>query len=91
MQNLSTTHRQDIAKHDDIFVPAGRGKTAFIDVRDIAAVAAQEQVKDEARWAQQAAIGGVPFFIVNHQYAWSGAQPPEAILQMLKQIVGERS
>lgn len=41
MQNLSTTHRQDIAEHDDIFVPAGRGKTAFIDVRDIAAVAAR--------------------------------------------------
>jgi uncharacterized protein YbjT (DUF2867 family) len=41
MQNLSTTHRQDIAEQGDIFVPAGRGKTAFIDVRDIAAVAAR--------------------------------------------------
>jgi len=39
MQNLSTTHRLDIQKHDDIFIPAGNGKTAFIDVRDIAAVA----------------------------------------------------
>ncbi|MCB0122170.1 MAG: SDR family oxidoreductase [Caldilineaceae bacterium] len=39
MQNLSTTHRQDIKEHNDIFIPAGRGKTAFIDVRDIAAVA----------------------------------------------------
>jgi predicted DsbA family dithiol-disulfide isomerase len=53
--------------------------------------AAQEQVLADARWAQQAGISGVPFFIVNHQYAWSGAQPPEAILQMLKQIEGERS
>lgn len=41
MQNLSTTHRQEIRDEDAIFVPAGRGKTAFIDVRDIAAVAAQ--------------------------------------------------
>jgi uncharacterized protein YbjT (DUF2867 family) len=41
MQNLSTTHRQDIVEHNDIFVPAGKGKTAFIDVRDIAAVAAK--------------------------------------------------
>lgn len=41
MQNLSTTHRQDIGENDDIFIPAGRGKTAFIDVRDIAAVAAK--------------------------------------------------
>lgn len=41
MQNLSTTHREDILRHDDIFLPAGRGKTAFVDVRDIAAVAAK--------------------------------------------------
>lgn len=48
--------------------------------------AAQEQVLADAQWAQQAGISGVPFFIVNNKYAWSGAQPPEAILQMLKQI-----
>lgn len=41
MQNLSTTHRGDIREHDEIFVPAGKGKTSFIDVRDIAAVAAK--------------------------------------------------
>ena len=39
MQNLSTTHRRDIAVHDEIFVPAGAGRTSFIDVRDVAAVA----------------------------------------------------
>lgn len=39
MQNLSTMHRQDIRENNDIFIPAGKGKTAFIDVRDIAAVA----------------------------------------------------
>lgn len=40
MQNLSTTHRQDIVEHDDVFIPAGKGKTAFVDTRDLAAVAA---------------------------------------------------
>lgn len=40
MQNLNTTHRDDIRDGNDIFVPAGFGKTSFIDVRDIAAVAA---------------------------------------------------
>lgn len=40
MQNLDTTHRQDITEHHDVFVPAGKSKTAFIDVRDIGAVAA---------------------------------------------------
>lgn len=40
MQNLSTTHRDEIKDQNEIFVPAGRGKTSFIDARDIAAVAA---------------------------------------------------
>jgi uncharacterized protein YbjT (DUF2867 family) len=40
MQNLSTTHRQDLVEHDDVFIPAGKGKTAFVDTRDLAAVAA---------------------------------------------------
>lgn len=39
MQNLSTTHRDDVRDRSRIFVPAGRGRTAFIDARDIAAVA----------------------------------------------------
>ncbi len=40
MQNLNTTHRREIQEEQAIWVPAGRGKTSFIDVRDIAAVAA---------------------------------------------------
>ena len=40
MQNLSTTHRQDIKENSEIFIPAGKGKTSFIDVRDIAQVSA---------------------------------------------------
>ncbi len=50
--------------------------------------AATEQVLADARWAQGAGISGVPFFIVDNKYAWSGAQPPEAILRMLRQIDG---
>ncbi len=41
MQNLSTTHRDEIRDQHVIAVPAGNGKTSFIDVRDIAAVAAK--------------------------------------------------
>lgn len=40
MQNLSTTHRDEIRLRNEIFVPAGNGRTSFIDVRDIGAVAA---------------------------------------------------
>jgi uncharacterized protein YbjT (DUF2867 family) len=41
MQNLSTTHQDEIRDEDVIAVPAGQGKTSFIDARDVAAVAAK--------------------------------------------------
>ncbi len=40
MQNLSTTHRAEIAERNEIFVPAGDGRTSFVDVADIGEVAA---------------------------------------------------
>ena len=40
MQNLSTTHRNEIKLRSEIFVPAGHGRTSFVDVRDVGAVAA---------------------------------------------------
>ncbi len=39
MQNLSTTHAAEIRERDEIFVPAGKGTTSFIDVRDLAEIA----------------------------------------------------
>lgn len=41
MQNLSTTHREDIRERSDLTIPAGDGRTAFVDVRDVAAVGAK--------------------------------------------------
>ena len=38
MQNLATTHRDDIRLRGEIFIPAGAGRTSFVDVRDVAAV-----------------------------------------------------
>lgn len=40
MQNLNTTHRLEIKDRDEVFVPVGKARTSFIDVRDIGAVAA---------------------------------------------------
>lgn len=40
MQNLNTTHRAEIRECDEIYIPVGRAKTSFLDVRDIGAVAA---------------------------------------------------
>lgn len=41
MQNLNTTHLEDIREHNEIFLPAGRAKVSFIDTRDIGEAAAQ--------------------------------------------------
>lgn len=41
MQNLMTTHVAEIRDHSAIDVPAGNGRTAFVDVDDIAAVAGE--------------------------------------------------
>ena len=39
MQNLATTHRDEIRNESELFVPAGTGVTSFVDVRDIAEAA----------------------------------------------------
>lgn len=41
MQNISTTHRDEVRLNNEIFVPAGKGKTSFIDCRDIAEIGAK--------------------------------------------------
>jgi uncharacterized protein YbjT (DUF2867 family) len=46
MQNLDTFYRDDIRLRDELFVPAGRAKTSFIDVRDIGAVAGLALTED---------------------------------------------
>lgn len=40
MQNLNTTHLEDIKKLRKIILPAGNGKTSFVDTRDVAEVGA---------------------------------------------------
>ena len=47
MQNLSTTHAPEIRELDEIWVPAGRrSRTAHVDARDVAAVAARALVEE---------------------------------------------
>ncbi len=46
MQNLATTHRADLRDRDRIIVPAGRGRTSFVDARDIAEVGVRALTED---------------------------------------------
>lgn len=39
-QNLARVHGAQVREHDELLMPAGRGRTAFVDARDVAAVAA---------------------------------------------------
>jgi len=43
-QNLGDAYRKDIATDNRIFVPAGKARVAFVDVRDVADVAAEALV-----------------------------------------------
>lgn len=41
MQNLTTTHLAEIRDRNELYIPAGKSRTAFIDVADIGAVGAR--------------------------------------------------
>ncbi len=41
MQNLATAHAAEVRDCGEVFVPAGRGKTSFVDARDIGEAAAR--------------------------------------------------
>ena len=47
MQNLNTTHREDILIRNELFIPVGKAKTSFIDTRDIAEIAAISLTEEE--------------------------------------------
>jgi uncharacterized protein YbjT (DUF2867 family) len=51
MQNFTDVHRDDVRLRSEIFVPAGRGRTSFVDVRDVAAVAVKALNEGHARRA----------------------------------------
>ena len=62
---------------------------------DLGAETVRAQVEAEAREAGQLGVSGVPFFVINDKYAFSGAQPPEVILNTLRKVAklerGEQS
>jgi len=47
MQNLTTTHLDEIREEKRLFLPAGEGRTNFIDVRDIGEASARVLIGEE--------------------------------------------
>ena len=58
MQNLQTAYRYDIRDHDRIRLPAGKGRTSFIDTRDIAAAAAVALTQPDAHRGRSYTLTG---------------------------------
>jgi len=57
-QNLGAAYRSDIRDHDRIRLASGRGRTSFIDTRDIAAVAARALADPAAHVGQAYTLTG---------------------------------
>jgi predicted DsbA family dithiol-disulfide isomerase len=47
----------------------------------------EDTVRSLIEQARQAGISGVPFFIINGEHGFSGAQPPEAFLQLFDRLI----
>ena len=45
----------------------------------------RQQVRDDAREAQQLGANGVPFFVIDRRYGIAGAQPADDLLSVLQQ------
>ena len=48
-------------------------------------------MREEIDRIQKLGVNGVPFFIFGGKYALSGAQPPEAIVQAMRQAADEKA
>ena len=48
----------------------------------------EDAVKSLIDQAHEAGVSGVPFFIINGEHGLSGAQPPEAIVELIDRVTG---
>jgi uncharacterized protein YbjT (DUF2867 family) len=98
MQNLNTTHREDIRLRDRLFIPAGNGRTSFIDVRDIAAVAVKILTEPKAERLNNRAydltgataltyaeVATIFTTVLSRQIQYTNPSIPIFIWQMLRQ------
>jgi predicted DsbA family dithiol-disulfide isomerase len=69
------------------------GEVEGLDADEVAATlrtdAFEEQVVADEEQAQALGVTGVPFFVIDRRYGLSGAQPPEALLEVLNRAAAE--
>lgn len=81
------TYSEDLG--DPVLLARIAGEVGMDPARTEAALRAgidEDQVQALMEEARKAGVGGVPFFIFNGQYAVSGAQPPEALIEVLDRL-----
>jgi predicted DsbA family dithiol-disulfide isomerase len=80
----------DLSRDDILADVAAR---AGFDRDEIATYLARDEdkalIEDQDQHARSLGVEGVPFFIFNRRYAVSGAQPPEAILDVMEKTQEE--
>jgi protein disulfide-isomerase len=80
----------DLSSDDTLADIAAR---AGFDRNEVSAYLAGDQDKalidDQDQHARSLGVEGVPFFIFNRRHAVSGAQPPEAILEVMEKAQEE--
>jgi uncharacterized protein YbjT (DUF2867 family) len=69
-QNLQDAYRRDIAEDDRIYVPAGAGRAAFVDVRDVAALAAEALCEPQVHAGQAYTLTGPEAVSFEQAAAW---------------------
>lgn len=55
----------------------------------LAAGAGLDVLESDVNQARQLGISGVPYFVINNKYGFSGAQPPHMMRQVLEQVAAE--
>jgi predicted DsbA family dithiol-disulfide isomerase len=86
-QFLEGRHVGDRSVLADVAAACGMDREAVLRYLESAEDA--EAVRGGADEARRKGINGVPFFIFNNRLAASGAQPPQALLQVMRQAAQE--
>ena len=80
-------HGRDIGDLETLVeIAATHGMDLAATREQLAGDVGRIEVLADLRLAQEAGIGGVPFFVFDERYAVSGAQPPDVLLQVMEQV-----
>ena len=83
-------HGHDIGDLEVLLaIAADQGGDPLVVREQLVTGAGLAAVQADLDFARRQGISGVPFFIFNNRYAFSGAQPPHMIRRVLEQVAAE--